>query len=145
MSVCEIFSRALPEFLAIGMTVEQFYDERCDLVNAFKKAYRIRRQRDNFDAYLQGAYFYEALTRCRNMFNPFSGGGKIDPWLDEPYDIGLTGDRKANIGGGTDGDGANEAAVTFFQSFMARHNAFLDQEAHKAMGEKDTRLESNDN
>ena len=138
-----MFSRALPEFLAIGMTVEEFYDGPCDLVNAYKKAYRIRRDRANFDAYLQGAYFYEALVRCRALFNPFVSKPKPDEWLKQPYDLRPAGDRTGNIDEyETESEGANEAAVTFFQSFMARHNAYMDI---KEMGEKDTRLEENDN
>lgn len=122
-----MFSRALPEFLAIGMTVEQFYDGPCRLAVAFKKAHRIRRERANFDAWLQGAYVYSAIADLAPILNGMVKNPKPKDWMDKPFELHTTserGDQSANIQGGEE-RGAVNAGVAWMQSFAAAHNARL--------------------
>ena len=89
-SVCDIFSRALPEFMAMGMTPEQFYDGHSWLAVSYKAADAIARRRSNFDSYLMSAYMYDTLLRLAPMFNPFDKR-KVESMMEEPFD--LFGDR----------------------------------------------------
>ena len=45
------------------MTYEQFWEQDCELVKYYRKAAQIRQDLRNQDAWLQGAYFYEAPYR----------------------------------------------------------------------------------
>ena len=83
-SVCDIFSRALPEFMAMGMTPEQFYEGHSWLAVSYKAADAIARRRANFDSYLMSAYVYDTLLRLAPMFNPFDKR-KVEGMMEEPF------------------------------------------------------------
>lgn len=87
VSVQEVFSKALPEYLTIGMTYEAFWEGDVWLAVGYMKAHRIRRDQANFDAYLQGSYVYDAIMRIAPVLNAFSKIPKPLDWLDKPYDL----------------------------------------------------------
>ena len=60
LSATEIFDRDCPYFLAIGMTYDQYWYDDPMLVRAFAKADQIKRERKDFDLWLQGRYFADA-------------------------------------------------------------------------------------
>lgn len=132
-----MFERALPEFLAIGMTYEQFYDGPARLVVSYRAAHRLRRDLANFDAFLVGAYVYEAIQRNVPAINPFAKG-KTQPWLKEPFDL------HAHSGGDQEGNiqpenkpGSTGAAFMF--RFMDAHNRKMEKE--RAAANTDTNCE----
>ena len=138
-----MFSRALPEFLAIGMTVEQFYDGPCRLAVAFKKAHVIRREQANFDAYLQGYYVYEAMLRTSPVVHDFAKDSKPVEYLEKPVEIGYrkdAGDPSGNIDEGKPAKGET-AGAAWMQAFMTSHNAKRRAkmgDTEPAMDEKET-------
>ena len=84
----EIFAKALPYYLSIGMTANEFWNEDVDLAKAYREAYKIKRREDNFDLWLQGRYIYEALCCASPLFRSF-GKGKIKAheYAKRPYDL----------------------------------------------------------
>lgn len=139
-SVCDIFSQALPEFLAIGMPYELFWEGHVWLAPAFRKAHRARRKQANFDAWLQATYVYEAFATV--LGNAFSGG-KGREWLTEPYDLYPSRrDPEHNIDRESKPPKGEMAGKAFMESFMVRHNAARAQRA--AMGVEGTELGVND-
>ena len=44
-------------------------------------------QRANEQAWLQGAYIYDVLTRLYSIFNPLTKRHKAEPYPDKPYDL----------------------------------------------------------
>lgn len=71
------------------MTVEQYWDGDCVLVKYYREADKKRFERKNYEAWVQGKYFYDALTRVSPILNAFAKKGtKAEPYLTEPYPIG---------------------------------------------------------
>ena len=92
------------------MTYDQFWNEDCELVKFYRKAAQIRQDLKNQDAWLQGAYFYEALVDAAPILRAFAKKGtKPIPYREEPFDLfskqdkgvlwGWTGDKSKAYGG----------------------------------------------
>lgn len=73
-------------YLAMGMTYEQYWDEPPHLAVAYRKAYKLRREMDNEQAWLAGLYVYDAFAVC--LKNAFSKrGSKQERYIEKPIDI----------------------------------------------------------
>lgn len=84
----EQFHEVFPQYLNMGMTYELFWLEDVTLVKAYRKAYQLSRERANFDAWLQGAYFYDAICLASPLLHAFAKSGtKPLPYLKEPYKL----------------------------------------------------------
>ena len=81
----ELFDKAFPSYLAMGMTYDEFYNKDHTLAIAYRKAYRIKRKQENQDMWLLGGYVYDAITRVSPLFNPFNSHPKPMPYLDKPF------------------------------------------------------------
>ena len=83
--------------MAMGMSYTEFWDGPPFLVVAYRKAFRIKREIENEQAWLQGLYVYDAFVVC--MANMFSGrGAKKQSYLERPVDIfPLTEEEKKNV------------------------------------------------
>ena len=81
----ELFDKACPSYLAMGMTYDEFYNKDHTLAIAYRKAYRIKRKQENQDMWLLGCYVYDAITRVSPLFNPFNSHPKPMPYLDKPF------------------------------------------------------------
>ena len=69
------------------MTYEQFWEQDCELVKYYRKAAQIRQDLRNQDAWLQGAYFYEALIDAAPVLRAFAKKGtKPTPYRESPHD-----------------------------------------------------------
>lgn len=85
-SFTEQFYEVFPFYLSIGMTYEQFWLGDCELPRYYRKAYGIRIERDNYSAWLQGGYIYDALCAVSPVFRAFAKSGtKPAPYHKEPY------------------------------------------------------------
>lgn len=71
------------------MTYEQFWNMDYELVRYYRKAAKIKQDLDNQQAWLQGAYFYEALADVAPILHAFAKKGtKPIPYRDSPYQAG---------------------------------------------------------
>lgn len=72
--------------MVMGMTYEQFWEQSPRLAVAYRKAYRLRRETENEQAWLQGLYVFDAFAVC--MANAFSKPGtKKQKYIERPIDI----------------------------------------------------------
>lgn len=77
-----------PQYLAIGMTADEYWNGDPDLVKAYRKAEQIRLERQNYESWVQGAYIYEALCDAAPVFRDFvKNGTKPRPYRDKPFDF----------------------------------------------------------
>ena len=68
------------------MSYEQFWDESPYLVKTFRKAFRLKRELANEEAWLQGLYNYAAVSiSLANAFR--KKGQKSRNYLEKPLDI----------------------------------------------------------
>ena len=84
----EVFDEAFPNYLAMGMTYEQFWEMDSTLVIPYRKAYQIQQEQANHLAWLQGMYIYEALCDVAPVLNAFAKSGtKVRPYSEKPYEF----------------------------------------------------------
>lgn len=82
----EVFNKHFPFYLSIGMSYEDYWERDCTLVIAYKKAFDMKKERDNEMMWLQGLYIYDSLLRIAPMLQAF-GKGKVQPYVEKPYDL----------------------------------------------------------
>lgn len=75
-----------PYYLSIGMTEQQYFDGDSCLVIHYRQADKIRKQRKNEFAWLQGMYIYDAILNASPALRAIGGSEPI-PYRDEPYPI----------------------------------------------------------
>lgn len=70
----------------MGMTYEQYWEQSPYLAVAYRKAYRLKRETENEQAWLQGVYVYDAFAVC--LANAFAKrGSKKQTYIEKPIDI----------------------------------------------------------
>lgn len=89
-SFTEIFYEAFPFYLSIGMTYDLYWNGDCALVKYYRKAFEMQLERENYranyNAWLQGAYIYDALCAVSPILQAFAKRGtKPTPYHKEPY------------------------------------------------------------
>ena len=107
------------------MTAEQYWDGDCTLVIYYREADKLRRQRDNETAWLQGMYIYDALARLSPILRAFAKKGtKPKPYVEEPYPI----DKKQmeNVQEQKE-KSTSEKGMAYMQTIMARVNKQIEQ------------------
>ena len=84
----EIFEKKFPYYLSIGMTAEQYWEQDCTLVKFYREAEELRNEKFNYQAWLQGMYFYDALARVSPILHAYAKKGtKANPYVEKPYAI----------------------------------------------------------
>jgi hypothetical protein len=112
------------------MSYEQFYKGPTKLTVAYRKAHYERRDRANFDAYLQAFYIRDAMINIAPMFNALSKEKQIKPWLDKPYQLRETSDHDSKISNKEDEDGS-AAGRAYMEAWIEAYRA------NKKMEEKE--------
>ena len=81
-----MFEGACPQYLVMGMTYQQYWDESPYIAVAYRKAYKLKRQMQNENAWIQGLYVYDAFAVC--LANAFAKRrAKKEEYIDKPIDI----------------------------------------------------------
>ena len=82
----EVFEMACPQYMAMGMSYAEFWDEPSSLAAVYREAYKLKREIDNEQAWLQGLYVFDAFAVC--LSNAFAHrGAKKQNYLERPIDI----------------------------------------------------------
>ena len=115
----EKFNELFPYYLSIGMTYEQFWEQDCTLVAAYRKANKIKRDVDNQHLWLQGLYFYEALCCASPILTAFpKKGAKPTPYRSEPYPL----EAKSSEGSKESKQELNDGKAKAFMEMYMLHN-----------------------
>lgn len=70
----------------MGMSYEQYWDGPPVIATAYRKAYKLKREAENEQAWLQGMYTYDAVAvALANAFR--SKGAKRQSYMERPIDI----------------------------------------------------------
>ena len=85
----EIFEECFPFYLAIGMSFAEYWEGDSSLAQYYRKAYRIKQDEINNNAWLQGMYIYDAVSTA--LHNALRGMGKTKPpakdYARQPYEF----------------------------------------------------------
>jgi hypothetical protein len=77
----------------MGMTPTQYWEESPCLAVAYRKAYRLKREAENEQAWLQGLYVFDAFAVC--LANAFAKrGSKKQNYIEKPIGIYPLTDRE---------------------------------------------------
>lgn len=114
-----------PYYLVMGMTSEQFWEQDCSLVKAYRKAFQVKQERENYLAWLNGLYVFEALTDVSPILHAFAKSGTTArPYPEKPYEFDVpkkrTQEETNKIKMQKTADYMNELAARFRQSFANR-------------------------
>lgn len=85
----EVFEESFPFYLAIGMSYAEYWEGDPKLTQYYRKAYQIKQEEINNNAWLQGLYVYDAISTA--LHNALRGMGKSKPpakdYAKQPYDV----------------------------------------------------------
>ena len=85
----EVFEESFPFYLAIGMSYAEYWEGDPKLAQYYRKAYRIKQEEINNNAWLQGVYIYDAVSTA--LHNALRGFGKSKPqakdYAKKPYEL----------------------------------------------------------
>lgn len=116
----EKFEELFPYYLSLGMTEEQYWDRDSQLVVYYREAEELRTSRTNQELWLQGAYFYEAITRASPLLHAFAKKGtKPVPYLAEPFAIS---EKQAEYQQEEKEKKVYDKGKALMEGFMAKHN-----------------------
>lgn len=89
LTMTEVFTAVWPQYLAMGMTYDDFWRGPARLAKDYREAQEIRNRREEWARWRQGAYFYDALLRVAPVMRASFGGGKAEPgkYPDEPWPL----------------------------------------------------------
>lgn len=98
------------------MTPEEYWDGDVWLVEYYRKAEELRQKRLNAQAWLQGAYVYDAIGRLSPILKPFVKKAKPQPYPARPY-----GDKEAQPEISPEQRAENERlkAILFFKNWAS--------------------------
>lgn len=88
-TLAEVFYELFPQYLAIGMTYDEYWHGCPSLARAYRKAWEMKRDQRNWELWLQGAYVYDALLKAAPVLRASFSKGKVEPgkYPDQPYPI----------------------------------------------------------
>lgn len=85
-SYTEQFYEVFPMYLNMGMTYELFWMQDASLPRFYREAHKLKQKHENYSAWLQGAYIYDALCAVSPLLHAFAQKGtKPQPYHKLPY------------------------------------------------------------
>lgn len=82
----KVFEESFPFYLAIGMSSAEYWSGDPSLVRYFRKAYKIKQEEINNNAWLQGLYVYDAVSTA--VHNALRGKNtKAREYAKQPYNF----------------------------------------------------------
>ena len=85
----EILEECCSFYLAIGMSYVEYWEGDPKLAQYYRKAYLIKQEEINNNAWLQGMYIYDAMSTA--LYNALRGMGKNKPpakdYAKQPYEL----------------------------------------------------------
>ncbi len=80
----QVFEECCPFYLAIGMSYAEYWEGDSSLARYYRKAYKIKQEETNHNAWLQGLYIYDAISTA--LHNALRGKGKkAEKYAEKPY------------------------------------------------------------
>lgn len=83
----EVFMRYCPQYLAMGMTWDEYWHNNTKVHKAYREAFEIRRRDRNNDMYMMGGYIFETMVRVSPLFRSMGGGNANVSYMEEPYPL----------------------------------------------------------
>ncbi len=144
LTFTELADELCPQYMSMGVPYGEYWYGDYTQLEHYQKAFELRRERANYDAWLQGAYVYDALCAVSPILHAFAKKGtKPIPYHKEPYGAkssgsGATADSKKPKK--TDKEIQDIQALNAsakFASFMTQWNKRFESKGGEANGGND--------
>ena len=86
-TLTQVFEDACPFYLAIGMSLREYWEGDASLPRYFRKAYRIKQDEMNNNAWLQGVYIYDAISTAMHNALRDPKKSRAREYAKEPYNF----------------------------------------------------------
>ena len=111
----EKFEEAFPFYLAIGMSYAEYWEGDPSLARYYRKAYRIKQDEINNNAWLQGLYVYDALSTA--LYNALSKKhARPRKYAQQPYNFNK--EHKSEIEKIAEVEKEQEKAAAWMNNFV---------------------------
>ena len=87
LSYNELFETLCPEYMAMGMTYDEYWNGDNLLPKYYRKAEEIKQRKKNHEFWLQGMYVYEAILDASPVYREFAKNARPLPYPTEPYPL----------------------------------------------------------
>lgn len=90
LTFAELADELCPQYMSIGVSFQEYWHGDYTQLAYYAKAFEVQRERANHDAWLQGAYIYDAICMVAPILHAFAKTGtKPLPYHKEPYGMKL--------------------------------------------------------
>ena len=83
----EQFETLCGYYMSIGMSYYDYWDGDSCMTKYYRKMDQYNKERKNYELWLQGAYFYEAILDASPILNSFSKKNKPFPYRSAPISV----------------------------------------------------------
>ncbi len=128
----KFFDEQFPYYLFLGMTYNEYWRMDCELVRAYRKAYKYKQEYDNSQLWLQGLYVYRAMEAQRPGWAFMSKHPKPEKYLERP--IAITKEIEAQYRA----EDTQKMAEQFRAAFHRRNQNLASQEEGGENGRSET-------
>ena len=144
LTFAELADELCPQYMSIGVSFQEYWHGDYTQLAYYAKAFEVQRERANYDAWLQGAYVYDAVCMVSPILRAFAKSGtKPVPYHKEPYGAkssgsGATADSKKPKK--TDKEIQDIQALNAsakFASFMTQWNKRFESQGGETNGDND--------
>lgn len=88
IAFAEFADELCPIYMSMGVPYDEYWHGDYTQLAYYYKAFELKRERDNYDAWLQGVYVYDAICAVSPVMHAFAKRGtKPIPYLQEPYGV----------------------------------------------------------
>jgi hypothetical protein len=102
------------------MSSAEYWEGDCSLTRYFRKAYKIKQEEINTNAWLQGAYVYDAVSTA--LSNALRGkNSKVTKYAQQPYDLGNKNRAKSEYEKAKEVELEQQKAYAWMESFVRTH------------------------
>ena len=82
----QVLDEYCPFYLAIGMSYAEYWEGDPSLARYYRKAYKIKQDEVNHNAWLHGLYIYDAVSTA--IYNALKGKNKkAEKYAEKPYEF----------------------------------------------------------
>jgi hypothetical protein len=125
----EVFEESFPFYLAIGMSYAEYWEGDPKLAQYYRKAYRIKQEEINNNAWLQGIYIYDAISTA--LHNALRGkNSKAREYANQPYNLNNKSETEQEKAQTVEIE--QEKAAAWMESFVRLNNNKSKSQSHRA-------------
>ncbi|MFA5675457.1 MAG: hypothetical protein WDA65_02945 [Christensenellales bacterium] len=142
LTFAELADELCPAYMSMGVPYNEYWHGDYSQLAYYEKAFEMKRERVNHDAWLQGAYVYDALCFVSPILHAFAKAGtKPIPYHKNPYGTNNSGQETSQKPAAKTEKEIQEIqalnASARFASFMTQWNKRFDDKGGESDGGHD--------